>query len=356
MKRAISLSKKSLGVSTPNPSVGAVIVKDGVVIGEGWTGPPGGPHAEINALNQAGDSASGADMYVTLEPCCHFGRTGPCTAAIIESGIKMIHVSALDPNPNVDGRGVKGLRDAGLNVSVGLNEKESIDVMEPHFNLMRTGRPLVIAKFAMSLDGKIAAVSGESKWITGVKSRESVHQLRAHSDAVMVGINTVLMDDPQLTARDGSLPKDFSQPLRVVVDSHGRTPATSAVCNGDAKTLIATSRDAIPFKFPCGVSVKAFPEDSIRVDLDALLKYLANISISSVLVEGGPSLIGSLFDQRLVDKVFAFVAPIIIGGSAKSAVGGKGSYHMRDVERLVDVELKSIDEDILLTGYCRKEE
>jgi diaminohydroxyphosphoribosylaminopyrimidine deaminase/5-amino-6-(5-phosphoribosylamino)uracil reductase len=228
--------------------------------------------------------------------------------------------------------------------------------MEPHFKLMRTGRPLVIAKFAMSIDGKIASVSGESKWITGVKAREYVHQLRSHSDAVMVGINTVLMDDPKLTARDGSLPEGFTQPLRVVVDSNRRTPATSAICNNDAKTLIATSKSNPHPDFPSSVSVKNFPSNSSGVDLDVLLKYLGDSSVTSVLVEGGSSLIGSLFDQRLVDKVFAFVAPIIIGGSSKGAVGGSGAYHMSDVERLVGVELKNIDEDILLTGYCSSKE
>ena len=355
MKRAIALSEQALGVSTPNPAVGAVIVKEGNIVGEGWTGPPGGPHAEIVALNQAGDKAFGSDMYVTLEPCCHFGRTPPCTTSIIKSGVKNVYVSVLDPNPNVDGGGVNNLKDAGLEVSVGLNEKESLNVMAPHFTLMRTGRPLVIAKFAMSLDGKIASVSGESKWITGRKARERVHQLRSHSDAVMVGINTVLTDDPKLTARDGVLPEGFTQPLRVVVDSNMRTPVTSSICNRDAKTLIATCKSDTHPEFPDSVSVKTFPSNSSGVDLDALFKYLGDMSITSVLVEGGSSLLGSLFDQRLVDKVYAFLAPIIIGGSSKGVVGGRGAYHMSDVDRLVGVELKRIDEDFLLTGYCSKE-
>ena len=355
MSSAIVLSKKALGISTPNPCVGAVVVKDGDAVGEGWTGPPGGPHAEIMALDQAGDDATGADMYVTLEPCCHFGRTGPCTEAIIKAGIKTVYISVLDPNPSVNGHGVSNLREAGLDVSIGLAEKESISVMEPHLKLMRTGRPFVTVKFAISLDGKIAAVSGESKWITGVKSRQYTHRLRAYSDAVMVGINTVLVDYPELTARDGSLPEGFRQPLRVVVDSHGRTPVGSAICNDEASTLIATFQDETRSTFSDIVSVRSFSGDLGRVDLNMLLKYLGDISISSVLVEGGSELIGSLFDQDLVDKVFAFVAPIIIGGPTKGAVGGEGAYHMSDVERLVDVELKKFDQDILLTGYCRKE-
>ena len=355
MKRAIALSEQSLGVSTPNPAVGAVIVKEGNIVGEGWTGKPGGPHAEIVALNQAGDKAFGSDMYVTLEPCCHFGRTPPCTTSIIKSGVKNVYVSVLDPNPSVDGGGVNNLKDAGLEVSVGLNEKESLNVMAPHFTLMRTGRPLVIAKFAMSLDGKIASVSGESRWITGRKARECVHQLRSHSDAVMVGINTVLTDDPKLTARDGVLPEGFTQPLRVVVDSNMLTPVTSSICNRDAKTLIATCKSDMHPEFPNSISVKTFPSNSSGIDLDALFKYLGDMSVTSVLVEGGSSLLGSLFDQRLVDKVYAFLAPIIIGGSSKGVVGGRGAYHMSDVDRLVGVELKRIDEDFLLTGYCSKE-
>ena len=335
MKRAIALSEQALGVSTPNPAVGAVIVKEGNIVGEGWTGPPGGPHAEIVALNQAGDKAFGSDMYVTLEPCCHFGRTPPCTTSIIKSGVKNVYVSVLDPNPNVDGGGVNNLKDAGLEVSVGLNEKESLNVMAPHFTLMRTGRPLVIAKFAMSLDGKIASVSGESRWITGRKARERVHQLRSHSDAVMVGINTVLTDDPKLTARDGVLPEGFTQPLRVVVDSNMRTPVTSSICNRDAKTLIATCKSDMHPEFPNSISVKTFPSNSSGIDLDALFKYLGDMSVTSVLVEGGSSLLGSLFDQRLVDKVYAFLAPIIIGGSSNGVVGGRGAYHMSDVDRLV---------------------
>ena len=216
-------------------------------------------------------------------------------------------------------------------------------------------KPHIILNCASSADGKIALPNRQKLNLSNSEDFSRVHQLRSHSDAVMVGINTVLTDDPKLTARDGVLPEGFTQPLRVVVDSNMRTPVTSSICNRDAKTLIATCKSDMHPEFPNSISVKTFPSNSSGIDLDALFKYLGDMSVTSVLVEGGSSLLGSLFDQRLVDKVYAFLAPIIIGGSSKGVVGGRGAYHMSDVDRLVGVELKRIDEDFLLTGYCSKE-
>ena len=225
MRRALSLARRSLGGVSPNPAVGAVVVNGGVVVGEGRNEPPGGRHAEIVALEQAGDAASGAVMYVSLEPCSHHGRTPPCVDAILDAGIAEVHAAIADPNPHVAGGGAAALRDAGVKVVVGERAAEASTLLEAYLKWVTTGRPFVTAKFAMSLDGKIATRSGDSQWITGERARQHVHELRAASDAVMVGVGTVLADDPLLTARDRRGKPLERQPLRVVVDSGGRTPA-----------------------------------------------------------------------------------------------------------------------------------
>ena len=240
MARAIELAWRAVGLTSPNPPVGAVLVRNGRVVGEGFTQPAGQAHAEVVALREVGDLASGATLYVTLEPCSHFGRTPPCTDAIIAAGVAEVHVSTIDKNPRVSGSGIDQLRSVDIAVHVGQGQSEADELAAPHAKLVTAGRPLVTAKFAMSLDGKIATRSGESKWITGEESRRYVHELRARSDVIMAGIGTVIADDPQLTARspDGTpLPR---QPLRVIVDSSGRLPPESTLLRQSGETLVAT--------------------------------------------------------------------------------------------------------------------
>ena len=238
MQRALKLGWGALGTTSPNPAVGCVIVRDGEVAGEGWTHPPGQQHAEAAALAQASDSAMGATLYTTLEPCNHYGRTPPCSEAIIAAGVTEVHIAVRDPNPNVEGGGIARLNDAGVRTHVGECADEARRLIEAFAKHSRTGMPFVTAKYAMSLDGKIAARSGDSKWISGEESREFAHLLRARSDAIMVGINTVLADDPQLTARDASGNANERQPLRVVLDSHGRMPGDARCWKRRATRLL----------------------------------------------------------------------------------------------------------------------
>ena len=241
MQRAIELARNTLGSASPNPSVGAVIVKGGVVVGEGWTQPAGGPHAEIVALERAGEAARGATIYTTLEPCCHFGRTPPCTTALLKAGIVEVCTAVLDPDPRVNGAGVAEMERAGIKVSLGLCAEDATKVIEGYIHRTTTGLPFVIAKFAMSLDGKIATASGESQWISGEAARRHAHALRSTADAVMIGVGTALADDPQLTARDERNMPLERQPLRVVVDSSGRVSPTSKLFGSPRNVLVATS-------------------------------------------------------------------------------------------------------------------
>ncbi|MCH7745516.1 MAG: bifunctional diaminohydroxyphosphoribosylaminopyrimidine deaminase/5-amino-6-(5-phosphoribosylamino)uracil reductase RibD [Chloroflexi bacterium] len=356
MERALSLARHALGLVSPNPAVGAVIVKDGTVVGEGWTQPPGQAHAEVMALRQAGDKAKGATMYVTLEPCNHFGRTPPCTQAIIDAGISEVRAAVTDPNPLVSGRGLSRLNEAGIVTHVGECENEARELIEAYAKFITTGLPFVIAKFATSLDGKIATHTGDSRWITGEEARGYAHRIRAESDAVMAGINTVLADDPQLTARDESGKPLDRQPLRVIVDSKGRLPLESKLLTEPGQTLIAVANadeTACHNLKQAGADVERVPAEGGSVDLTALMKALGQREITSVLVEGGGILLGALFDLGLIDKVVAFVAPTIIGGkAAPSPVAGAGAAKMADVTRLSRVKTKQFGEDVAIIGYC----
>ncbi len=350
MRRALLLARRALGSVSPNPAVGAVIVKDGEVVGEGWTQPPGQAHAEVMALRHAGARARGATLYVTLEPCSHFGRTPPCADAVIAAGIAEVHAALIDPNPLVNGGGIARLRDAGIRTHVGEGKDEAREIIEAYIKHKTTGLPFVTAKFAMSLDGKIATRSGDSKWITGEEARRYVHELRAVSDAIIVGVNTVIADDPQLTARDAEGKPLARQPLRVVVDSSGRTPKEARMLGEPGKTLIATTRENLAW---AGAETMLVPSRNGLVDAGELLKKLGQRDVTSVFVEGGGTLLGSLFDQRLVDKVIAFVAPAIIGGrAAPSPVGGEGVETMADALRLQRVRVTQLGTDVAITGYC----
>jgi len=309
MEQALSLAKLALGQVSPNPAVGAVVVKNDIVVGQGYTQPPGSWHAEVVALKQAGKEAQGGVMYVTLEPCCHYGRTPPCTQAIIAAGIAEVHLAMLDANPSVSGQGKDELEREGIKVYLGEHEEEAKKINEAYTKFITTGMPFVTAKFAISLDGKIATRSGDSKWISGDEARKYVHNLRYTSDAIMAGVNTVLVDDPHLTARScgGSGGTARKQPLRVIVDSKGRTPLTAQLFSEPGKTLLAlgkfvTLEEKATFA-QVGAELLELPSEGGLVDLEKLLKALGEREITSVLVEGGGILLGSLFDCKFVDKV-----------------------------------------------------
>lgn len=357
MKKAIGLAREVLGTTSPNPAVGAVLVKDGVEIGLGATLPPGGKHAEIVALQQAGEASRGATLYTTLEPCCNYGRTPPCTRSIISAGIKRVHVAAIDPNHRVSGRGCAELQAAGIEVLTGEGAEDARELYEAFAKHVTTGLPFVNAKYAMSLDGKIATRTGHSKWITGTESRRMVQNMRRESDAILVGVNTVLADNPQLTARDSSGIPLAQQPLRVVVDSHCRTPANAQLFSQPGATLIACNQGAPPQQAKAlrqaGAEVLCLPPGPDgRVNLGALLKELGARNVVSLLVEGGGAVLGSLFDASLVDKVYAFIAPVIIGGSgAASPVEGFGVASMDRSWKIRRPDLRAIGPDWLVVGY-----
>ena len=319
--------------------------------------PAGQRHAEIGALNQAGKAAEGATLYCTLEPCCHYGRTPPCTDAIIAAGVSRVVYAVGDPNPRVDGGGVAALRAAGIGVER-CSFSEADELYEAFAKHVTTGMPFVVAKFATSLDGKIATRTGASQWITGPEARERVQKMRKELDGIMVGIGTALADDPQLTARDGegnALPSDV-QPVRIVVDSSARISPGAVMLRQPGRTIIATGGDvdesSIAALEEAGATVRAFPGSDGRVNLTALLEYLGAEGIVSVLVEGGGSVLGALLDAGLIDQVYAFVAPALIGGAgAPSPIEGNGATVMADVTRLERTRMEQIGPDWLITGY-----
>ncbi len=353
MGRALELAHEAVGGVSPNPPVGAVLVKDGKVIGEGYTQPPGDDHAEIVALRAAGTSAAGAELYVTLEPCAHHGRTPPCTDALIMAGVSRVHVAALDPNPLTDGGGIRALRGAGIAVDLADAPTEARQLIEAFAKHVTTGLPFVTAKFAASLDGKIATPSGDSRWISSETARRFAHELRAQADAVMIGIGTALADDPRLTVRDAPLHGD--QPLRVVVDSRGRLPVTATMLREEGPTMVAVAKVVAERRsklIAAGAEVLEVPGPSGRVDLGGLLSLLGKRDITSVLAEGGGGLLGSLFDAKLVDKVVAVMAPLVIGGdAATSAVGGQGAPTVGEALRLENVQYRELDGDMAVIGY-----
>ena len=356
MRRAVSLAQEALGSTSPNPAVGAVVVRNGEVVGEGSTRPAGGNHAETIALEQAGVRANGATLYVTLEPCNHTGRTPPCTNAIIDAGIAAVHAAIRDPNPGVAGGGMERLTSEGILTRVGAESGAVRRQLEAWLKFVTTGRAFITAKFAMSIDGKIAARSGDSKWITGDKARWYVHEMRSNVDAVMVGVGTALADDPRLTARDERGSPRERQPLRVVVDTRGRLPPAARLLSEPGRTLIAVGPADRTSSSPSTdrVETRAFPLRDGAVDLESLTQFLAKErSITSIMVEGGGTLLGALFDLSLIDKVAAFVAPTIIGGAlAPSPIGGHGAKSMADALELRSVQWKRFGRDAAVIGYC----
>lgn len=357
MAQALSLARLALGQVSPNPAVGALIVNNDEIVGQGYTQPPGSDHAEIVALKQAGERARGGVMYVTLEPCCHHGRTPPCTRAIIAAGIREVYLATLDANHLISGRGKEELEKAGIKVYLGEHEAEARRINEAYIKFITEGTPFVTVKFAMSLDGKIATRSGDSRWITSEAARKQVHHLRYTNDAIMAGVNTVLVDDPHLTVRCSSKGGTAKkQPLRVIVDSNGRTPLTARVFAEPGKTVLALGGSLRPGEKAAftraGAELLELPSLDGQVDLRELLKALGERGITSVLVEGGGILLGSLFDGGFVDKVIAFIAPIIIGGKeARTAVAGRGVDKVVDSLRLDGVSVEGLDEDLMVCGY-----
>ncbi len=356
--RALQLARRVLGRTSPNPAVGAVLVRDGVVVGEGATHPPGGPHAEIVALRAAGDRARGATLYVTLEPCSHHGRTPPCADALIAAGVAAVHYVIGDPNP-LAGGGARVLRAAGVTVVPGEGAwaEEARRINEAFLHWVAVRRPFVTLKWAMSLDGKIATRAGESRWISAPESRRRVHELRDATDAILVGSGTALADDPALTTRlEGG---DGRHPLRVVLDGRGRLPATARLVSGrlPGRTLVATTATSSPAWRGAlahdGVEIVVLPPGTHGgVDLVALLDELGARDITSLLVEGGAGVLASFVAECLVDKYLVFAAPLVIGGAAAPGpVGGTGPALLADAPRLRLDAVERVGDDALLTCY-----
>jgi diaminohydroxyphosphoribosylaminopyrimidine deaminase/5-amino-6-(5-phosphoribosylamino)uracil reductase len=359
MQRCLTLAKKAGGLTSPNPMVGAVVVKNNTIIGEGFHTRAGFPHAEVEALKQAGKEARGATLYVNIEPCCHFGKTPPCTDMIIKSGIKSVFIGMQDPNPLVSGNGIKQLQQAGISVEQGLLKTEASRLNEVFIKYITKKRPFVVLKTAISLDGKIATFTGESKWITGEKARKFAHTLRSYYDAVLVGIGTVLKDDPLLTLR-GSL-KNIRQPVRVIVDSSAKIPIECQLLKTtkNMRTIIAVTKNAVASKLKkltnTGAEVLLTQSQNDRVNLDDLLNKLGSMGITSMLVEGGGEINASFIDSDLVDKLLIFIAPKIIGGrEGVSFVQGKGVSHLRECSLYERPRIKRMGEDILLETYPLK--
>lgn len=357
MERALELAKEAVGISSPNPPVGAVLVKDGCIVGEGYTLPPGQSHAEIRAITEAGKAAKGSSLYTTLEPCCHFGKTPPCTKQIIDAGITEVHVAFIDPNPLVDGKGIHELEDAGINVYVDKDNQEVASIMEGYVKFMSSGNPFVIAKFAMSLDGKISTRSGDSKWITSEESRSIARGLRSKVDAVIVGIGTVLQDDPYLTVRNDAGESIERQPVRIVLDSYGRLPLNAKLLKEPGLSLIVTTvveEQKVNELKSLGAEVIYVYGQNGLIDLKELMGLLAKRGILSLLVEGGSEVLGSFFDLSLIDKVIGFVSPLILGGSeSPSPVAGKGVFSMDDSFRLERSIITMIGTDVMIAGYLK---
>jgi diaminohydroxyphosphoribosylaminopyrimidine deaminase/5-amino-6-(5-phosphoribosylamino)uracil reductase len=357
IKQTLRLARKGLGRTSPNPMVGAVVVRRGTVVGQGFHQKAGGPHAEQAALVQAGAKAKGATLYVNLEPCNHFGRTPPCAQLILEKGIKKVVFGMTDPNPKVRGGGAQWLRSKGIEVVAGVLEKECRKLNEVFVKWITTGMPFVILKAAASLDGRIATRTGDSKWISNERSRQTVHHLRSHVDAVLVGINTVVMDDPLLTVR---LRKGkINDPLRIVLDPRLRIPLKAKILEDPSQTLIVTGAGASIRKKnnleSKGVEIISLPEQGGRISIREMLSVLGRRGLSSLLVEGGAEVHGSFLMEKQLDKLVLFIAPLLIGGrQAKGMVGGGGITRISEALRFKEMKVKSLKGDIFVEAYPEK--
>jgi diaminohydroxyphosphoribosylaminopyrimidine deaminase / 5-amino-6-(5-phosphoribosylamino)uracil reductase len=354
MRRALDLAERAAGLTSPNPMVGAVVVRDGIVVGEGFHRAAGQPHAEVEALVQAGERARGATLYVTLEPCVHQGRTPPCVPAVITAGIRRVVIATGDPSSRVAGRGIEALRQAGLSAEVGLLGEEATALNRVFFTYVRRGRPHVILKAGMTLDGKIADVHGISRWITGEGARAEAHRLRSGSDAIVVGIGTALRDDPALTVR---LKEPWPrEPYRVVIDSDARLPISARLIHAatPARAIVAVGlaepTPRIRALEETGATVVRCPAPGGRVDVARLLAWLAEREVTAVLLEGGAEANAAFLDAELVDRVAIFIAPLVLGGrTAPTVVGGDGRP-LKEGLRLRGVTMRRVGVDFLVEG------
>jgi len=351
----LELAKKGVGKVSPNPLVGCVIVKNNRIVGQGYHEYFGGPHAEIEALRNAGPKTKGATLYINLEPCCHWGKTPPCTDAIIDAGIKQVVVSMKDPNPLVNGKGIKQLKVKGVKCKVGILEEEAKELNRAYIKFVTKKMPYVILKTAMSLDGKIATRRGESKWITSTEAREYVHSLRSQVDAVLVGINTVLKDNPTLTTHSKG-----HNPLRIILDPYLSIPRNAEVLDDQAETLLVISetitqseqnRKKIKILENSGIKILASPEEDGKFDFREIMRQLADMNITSVLIEGGGGTNAYALEAGIVDEIMFFIAPKIIGGkNAPTPVEGEGIKTLSEALRIKDLSIEKIGEDFLLKG------
>lgn len=360
MTLALRLAAKGRETTSPNPMVGAVVVGQGRIIGQGFHLRPGTPHAEILALRQAGNRARGGTLYVTLEPCCHLKkRTPPCVPEILRSRIRRVVIAMQDPNPSVQGKGAATLRRAGLSVTVGVARSEAEALNKSYCHWMKTGRPYVTLKAGMTLDGKLATATGESRWITGKASRREVHQLRRCIDGVLIGVDTVLADDPSLTARTGPRLEKLAlrQPLRIVVDSRLRIPLKAQVLTQQdkAKTIIATTAAAPTARRSVlqkqGIEVFVVPALQGRVSLPALLKQLGRRGITSLLVEGGSEVNAAMLKAKLIDHIRLYMAPLLLGGrNAKGMIGGESPARLSGAIEIQHVAIRFVGDDVMVEG------
>ncbi|WP_195990171.1 bifunctional diaminohydroxyphosphoribosylaminopyrimidine deaminase/5-amino-6-(5-phosphoribosylamino)uracil reductase RibD [Clostridium sp. D53t1_180928_C8] len=353
MKKAIELARKGVGKVNPNPLVGSIIVKNGKIIGEGYHENYGEDHAEVNAFKSLKEDPSGATIYVTLEPCSHCGKTPPCADKIIENKISKVVIGMVDPNPLVAGNGIEKLKNAGIEVEVGVLESECIKLNEVFLKYIIAKRPFVVLKAAMSIDGKISTKTGESKWISCEESRLQVHKLRNKLSGIMVGVNTVIKDNPELTCRLES----GNSPIRIIVDSTLRIPFNSKVLNNkDNKTIIATTNKADMSKVEeiskMNAKVLIIDEKDGRVDLNKLMAKLGELNIDSILLEGGAILNYSALEEKIVDKVMMYISPKIIGGEeSKTPIGGYGIDKLNNAFKLKNIKTSIVGADILVEGY-----
>ncbi|MCD6218895.1 bifunctional diaminohydroxyphosphoribosylaminopyrimidine deaminase/5-amino-6-(5-phosphoribosylamino)uracil reductase RibD [Candidatus Calescamantes bacterium] len=352
MREVFHLAEKGRGTTSPNPMVGAVVVKGNRIVGRGYHKRAGSPHAEVIALKEAGEKARGAILYINLEPCVHYGRTPPCAPRIIEAGVKRVVISMLDPNPKVKGRGVAMLREAGIDVEVGIEEEKARELNEFYIKHITTGLPFIILKWAMSLDGKIATYTGDSRWISGEKARVFVHSLRNQVDGIIVGIGTVLCDNPILTVRKVPAKK---QPLRIIID-----PTLSFPLN--ARMLKEKGGDVLIFTCCNGYknkkenflmeNVEVIPCGKERVDIENMLKILGKRGVTSLLVEGGNRVFTEFLEKGLVDKIYAIVSPVLLGGEkALTPFGGKGVERVEEGIRFRKIRWLFRGEDVIMEGY-----
>lgn len=357
MKMAIELAKKGRGKVNPNPLVGAIIVRNGKIIGEGYHKKYGGNHAEVEAINNATENVKGATIYVNLEPCFHYGKTPPCVNKIISSGISKVVIGHLDPNPLVAGKSIEKLKSLGIEVRVGVLEEECLKLNEAFIKYIKTNLPYVVLKSGVSLDGNIATKTGESKWITGAISIEKVHELRNELTGIMIGVNTVIIDDPRLTCNiDGA-----RSPIRIILDSNLRIPLDSKILKTAYmyETIIVTTNNIDLNKklLVEELNAKILVVDSIngKIDLSKLMIKLGSMGIDSILLEGGGAVNYSALEAGIVDKIMLFMAPIIIGGEeSKKFVGGNGVDLLTNSFKVSNLKIESLGEDILITGYIRR--